>query len=75
MDKQYIQYPVVDALYEHYKGGIYRVLSLAKHSETDEVLVIYQSTQFGSIHARPLNMWFETVVNHQDKQIERFIKI
>ena len=28
-------------IYEHYKGGRYLVLGLARHTETDEVLVVY----------------------------------
>lgn len=47
--------------YRHYKGGIYTVLHLAKHTETDEILVIYQSDGFGSYYARPLKVWCESV--------------
>lgn len=57
------KYPVIGGLYRHYKGGTYEVITLAKHSETSEDLVIYKSTEFGSIHARPLSMWFGDVSN------------
>lgn len=30
-------------LYRHYKGHEYRVLGLARHSETQETLVLYQA--------------------------------
>lgn len=30
-------------LYRHYKGQNYRVLGVARHSETEEALVIYQA--------------------------------
>ena len=43
--------------YKHYKGGIYIVLHLSKHTETDELLVIYQSLHFGTYYARPLSNW------------------
>ncbi len=56
-----MKYPEIDALYDHYKGGRYKVLTLAKHTETDEVLVIYKSIHFGSVHARPLSQWFEII--------------
>lgn len=56
-----VEYPKVGAQYQHYKGGLYEVLTMASHSETNEPLVIYKSVLFGSIYARPLNMWFEEV--------------
>jgi hypothetical protein len=49
-----MEYPEIGKLYKHYKGGDYKVLSLAKHTETDEILVIYKSIQFGTVYARPL---------------------
>jgi hypothetical protein len=55
-------YPEVGKQYNHYKGGRYEVLTLAKHSETGEVLVIHKSLHFGSVYARPLSMWFATVI-------------
>lgn len=30
-------------IYQHYKGGYYRVLGIAKHESTDVELVIYHS--------------------------------
>jgi hypothetical protein len=51
-------------LYRHYKGGIYEVMHLAKHTETDEILVIYRSAQFGTYYARPLDNWNEPVNNN-----------
>lgn len=59
-DKQ-LQYPIPGEKYVHYKGGLYEIITLCKHSETNEDLVIYKSLLFGSVHARPLHMWFEEV--------------
>lgn len=28
-------------VYQHYKGGLYQVLGIGQHTETDEILVIY----------------------------------
>jgi len=55
--KAQLQSAVPGQVYRHYKGGLYRVLHLAKHTETSELLVIYQSLHFGSYYARPLWDW------------------
>jgi hypothetical protein len=57
----YVEKPEPGGTYKHYKGGLYRVLFIANHSETDEDLVVYQSLHYGSYHARPLNMWFDVI--------------
>ncbi|MBM3874173.1 MAG: DUF1653 domain-containing protein [Verrucomicrobia bacterium] len=49
--------------YRHYKGNEYRVLGLARHSETLEPLVIYQAL-YGdpsALWVRPQPMFIETV--------------
>lgn len=49
--------------YQHYKGKFYVVFGVAKHSETEEELVVYR-TDYGdkSLWVRPLTMFTETVV-------------
>jgi len=61
MEKEIKKYPEIGMKYDHYKGGRYEVISMATHSETDEVLVIYKSIHFGSVYARPLSMWFDDI--------------
>ena len=61
--------------WRHYKGGNYKIITLAKHSETTEPLVIYQSISFGSIYARPLSMWEDTVENKRGGIEPRFVKM
>ena len=48
-------------IYRHYKGGLYEVIDIAKHSESLEVLVIYKNAVTGECWARPISMWNETV--------------
>ncbi|HHX34359.1 MAG TPA: DUF1653 domain-containing protein [Gammaproteobacteria bacterium] len=49
-------------IYQHYKGQQYRVIGVAKHSETEEELVVYQ-TLYGAfdLWVRPLSMFSENV--------------
>lgn len=48
-------------LYRHYKGGLYEVVDIAEHSETNEKLVIYRSKETDKLWARPLPMFLETI--------------
>ncbi|MCP4598202.1 DUF1653 domain-containing protein [Neptuniibacter sp.] len=48
--------------YRHYKGAEYEVLHLARHSETEEWLVVYkQCYGENAVWVRPLDMFVETV--------------
>ena len=49
-------------LYRHFKGRMYRLLHVAKHSETLEEMVVYQAL-YGDqgIWVRPASMWSEHV--------------
>lgn len=49
-------------IYEHYKGNRYKVIDIARHSETDELLVLYR-LMYGdeSLWVRPFPMFFEKV--------------
>jgi len=68
-----IRYPEPNKRYKHYKGGLYKVLKLAKHTETNEDMVVYESVLFGTVYVRPLRMWFEDV--NVDGEIQpRFIE-
>jgi hypothetical protein len=63
--------------YRHFKGKLYQLLSVARHSEDLSLMVVYKalytSPDFGpdTIWVRPLSMWSELVsVNGQ--KVERF---
>ena len=48
--------------YRHYKGNLYEVLGVARHSETEEQLVVYTAL-YGDhgLWVRPLVMFLECV--------------
>ena len=49
-------------IYRHFKGNRYEVLALARHSETEEWMVVYRAL-YGEhgLWVRPASMWLETV--------------
>lgn len=51
----------VGGLYRHFKGTLYRVLAVAKHTETGEQLVIYEAKDGGTVYARPRDMFLSPV--------------
>jgi hypothetical protein len=55
--------------YRHYKGQDYRVLGIARHTETREVLVVYQALygEFG-LWLRPHAMFMESVTHLGEEQ-------
>ena len=58
--------------YEHYKGSLYEVLGTARHSETEEWMVVYK-TLYGdfSTWVRPYEMFVEKV-EVEGKMLARF---
>ena len=48
--------------YRHFKGRDYEVLAVARHSETEEPMVVYRALYGeGGVWVRPASMWNETV--------------
>ena len=48
--------------YRHFKGMEYEVIGVARHSETEEPMVVYRALYGeGGLWVRPLSMWNEQV--------------
>ncbi|MGO1462774.1 MAG: DUF1653 domain-containing protein [Marinobacter sp.] len=69
------KHPVRPGRYQHYKGQDYEVLGTARHSETEEELVVYRCL-YGdhSLWVRPLSMFRENVTV-AGEQVPRFARI
>lgn len=64
--------PIQPGRYRHYKGNEYLVLGVARHSETEEELVVYRQ-DYGDLGlwVRPLAMFLEQV-EADGRQLPRF---
>ncbi len=71
---------ITPGIYRHFKGRLYKVIGIARHSETSEEFVVYQalydSKKIGknALWIRPLKMFLEEV-EVDGKKVKRFEKI
>ena len=61
--------------FRHFKGGLYKMIDIAKDSETLEEMVVYQAL-YGDkgLWVRPRKMFFEKIVS-DGKEMDRFTEI
>lgn len=61
--------------YRHFKGNDYEVIAIARHSETEEAMVVYRALYGdGGVWVRPVDMWNETV-ERNCKTYRRFYRL
>lgn len=58
----------INGIYKHYKGDLYIIEDIARHSETQEKMVIYRAL-YGdcNLWVRPYYMFFEEVNKNGQK--------
>lgn len=47
--------------YRHFKGGEYKIIEVARHSETNEPYVVYKNVKTLEVYVRPAAMFFEHI--------------
>lgn len=60
-------------IWEHYKGGLYLVFGIAKHTERQCTFVSYAPLNSpDNLSVRPINMWQE-LIHYNGREVKRFI--
>jgi hypothetical protein len=68
---------MISGFYKHYKGNLYEVIGIARHSETLEELVVYKAcyqNEGENLWVRPLAMFNGTVLV-DGISVKRFSKL
>ena len=70
-----MDFDIAPGRYRHYKGQPYEVVGLARHSETEEWLVVYRAL-YGEhgLWVRPAAMFAEAVTLPDGRSVPRFAR-
>ena len=47
--------------YLHFKGGVYEIVGIAEHTESDDDMVVYKPVNSDKLYVRPAGMFFSPV--------------
>jgi hypothetical protein len=65
----------IEGIYKHYEGNLYKVIALAKDSETLQDMVVYEAlypNPLSRIWVRPFCEWTEEVADKEGNKLFRF---
>jgi len=66
---------ILPGRYRHFKGNAYEVIGVARHSETEEPMVVYRALYGdGGLWVRPASMWNEQITR-DGKTHHRFYRL
>lgn len=58
--------------YRHFKGNLYEVIGIVRHSETQEQMVLYRALYGeGGLWVRPYHMFFD-LIEREGRRFKRF---
>lgn len=55
----------------HWKGGEYAFIETALHTETDELMAVYQDDEYNTF-VRPMGAMFDVVLDADGNHVNRF---
>lgn len=71
--------PRPQEIYRHFKGNIYQIVTLARHSEDGVMMVVYQQLYAPfDVYVRPLEMFMSRIDTRKypdERQVYRFEKV
>ena len=57
--------------YRHFKGSLMEIIAIARHSETNELLVIYKHIDSNDIWARPIDLFLSEVDHNKYPNVKQ----